>query len=683
MASWYNLGDVRPSLVCGKQARDEDGMVTKVTPFQWGDEMPMVSNEICKAGSSDKLQCVAVGGEVDREGQHISDSWLSDIGIMADASRDVGSRAAAKQTVRNGEDEYIHMSGAKVHDVEARHCGGTVMEMTSQAKKQQTSYYSAAMKSGRSSQSTPLKGSIQGTSFYGVASATPSVRTNASLSSDSYPCGSSATAFKQQETVTHSKEIQCFTLATSVKHDFPASRPPLGRYRYISEAAVDIAWESARLPTMSCTGGTEEEFERYWAANRQPQTLLGGWVERVSHPQVNTERYWYLAKTHQFVWDHPGTSTSAGEHHLEPETPSCNKAGHAQTRSGPAWDLTVGELKAVLYSGQAEDYGLRAEQLAERACTEYEQFQPKVLSWHDFQHITFWFFGGMYKQNKGQDDTKSFFGANKSAGRDLFADDAFFLAAEKRILTRIHLMHPINLTYFLWSYSRAGIRVPDLMKKAGDHLCEGLIPMLDRCSLGTMLWNFYKQEVRHDQFFEDAAVELSRPNRLRSFAPRNYQNSMIAFSRCRHWNARVIDALARGMTRLLETHDPAYPKHVRSVLFPYFCRDGSEVTADSFRIAGLAVLAKAFHEIGGHALPHMERCLSSILDYTLRSVERSPPMMREPGDFCAVVNQLALSAESGLPALATRLCALDVELVARGASEASVRTMKEAIRRLG
>merc|ERR1719396_97803 len=135
------------------------------------------------------------------------------------------------------------------------------------------------------------------------------------------------------------------------------------------------------------------------------------------------------------------------------------------------------------------------------------------------------------------------------------------------------------------------------MEAIANHFCEGRIPIFDRCSLGTMVWNFSKQGLRLDRFFEDCARELARPNRLRSLAPRNFQNSMIAYSRRRHWNEKLVDALARGIPRLLDAHDPRFPKTAKNILFSYTCRDGSEVPADAFRIGSCTVIAKAFHEI--------------------------------------------------------------------------------------
>merc|ERR1712087_175599 len=112
---------------------------------------------------------------------------------------------------------------------------------------------------------------------------------------------------------------------------------------------------------------------------------------------------------------------------------------------------------------------------------------------------------------------------------------------------RLHRMHPICLTYLVWTFSRAEVVIPEFMRYVGDHLCQGYLPMMDRCSLGTMVWNFNNQGISHNRLFEDAAMELSRPNRVRSLAPRNFQNVTIAYSRRYHMNWKLVNALARGM----------------------------------------------------------------------------------------------------------------------------------------
>ncbi|CAE8646546.1 unnamed protein product [Polarella glacialis] len=188
--------------------------------------------------------------------------------------------------------------------------------------------------------------------------------------------------------------------------------------------------------------------------------------------------------------------------------------------------------------------------------------------------------------------------------------------------------------------------------------------------------------IRHDRFFELAAVELCRPNRLRSLAPRNFQNSMIAYSKRRHWHAKLLESFCRGVPRLLDNHDPRLPKTKTDLLFSYTCRDGSEVPADSFRIGGLTVIVKAFHDlrVRGSAV---EQIMRSMLSYVLGSVERSPAMMREPGDACGFLRQLGFYAEGNGMDLPSMLKMVDLSSVCQGAPEKGVGQMKAALRRAG
>lgn len=475
------------------------------------------------------------------------------------------------------------------------------------------------------------------------------------------------------------------TIAVQMPGEAPRGR---GSYRYVSAVTLpEHVPPPESLPPLSCDGGNEEEFQLYWEAFHQPMRLPGGWIERLAHPQVNIEPFWFHAGTCSTVWHKPLHSAADSDVHLAPEDAS------ELSGSGPVWEMSVRELKEALALGKAPEIGLEPEELARRACAEFERFLPRVLSWHDYQYITFWFFGGLQKQElqggdrRDRDFSKSFFSAEGSASRDMFADDAFFRAASKLLKSRMHKQHPINLTYFIWTYSRAGIVDPELMQAVGNHMCCGWAPTLDRCSLGTMTWNFAKLGLRHDKMFEAFAAELTRPNRLRSLAPRNYQNTLIAYSRNRHWHGPLVDAMARGIPRLLDNHDPRYPKLSRQVLFSYTCRDGSEVPADAFRIGGLTVIVKAFHELGACGVS-VEKCLSSILDYTERCVERSPPMMREAGDACGLLRQLGFwlseldpSDDAGI--LRGRLSRIDMQRLAVGAPEKVLAQATAALRRCG
>ncbi|CAE8722382.1 unnamed protein product, partial [Polarella glacialis] len=128
-----------------------------------------------------------------------------------------------------------------------------------------------------------------------------------------------------------------------------------------------------------------------------------------------------------------------------------------------------------------------------------------------------------------------------------------------------------------------------------------------------------------------------------SLAPRNFQNCMIAFSRLRYSDLELVERLMMGVRRLLDNHDPISPKTDKSVLFSYTCLDGSEVPADAFRINSLTVILNACEEFRLES-PHLDRCYVSMASYVLRSLLRSPPMMRSDSDAADFVAALARAA---------------------------------------
>jgi len=45
-------------------------------------------------------------------------------------------------------------------------------------------------------------------------------------------------------------------------------------------------------------GGCEEEYQEYWDWNSRNLRRIGDdWIERMAHPQVNCESYWYNTST--------------------------------------------------------------------------------------------------------------------------------------------------------------------------------------------------------------------------------------------------------------------------------------------------------------------------------------------------------------------------------------------------
>merc|ERR1711972_625610 len=66
--------------------------------------------------------------------------------------------------------------------------------------------------------------------------------------------------------------------------------------------------------------------------------------------------------------------------------------------------------------------------------------------------------------------------------------------------------------------------------------------------------------------------------------------------------------------------------------------------ADSFRIGSLQTIMRtlASMSISG---PEMEACVVAMVDYVRRSVAKSPRMMREDGDVCRFLSELARYAK--------------------------------------
>lgn len=356
---------------------------------------------------------------------------------------------------------------------------------------------------------------------------------------------------------------------------------------------------------------------------------------------------------------------------------------------GPAWELSVQELQTAL-KGSPEDrqrLGLCYEELAKRAVYEYEKWMPRVLSWHDYQYNTFWYFGGSGEKDEGAcssgSSSKSFFSAAKENGRELFAEDCFFEVLARLAIKRLLHIHPISITYLVWTFARAGVCDKVFMEAVGDHFCDGLLPTLDRCSLGTIIWCFYQLSVPHKRLFQEAAAELMRPVRLRSLAPRNFQNVLIAYSRMQTSEPGFAATMARGMTRLLRGHDPRSSKCDRSLLFSYTCCNGDEVPADCFHISSLTIIARSYELLKARE-PEVEDCYEAMADYVLRSIDRSPPKMREPGDAAQFALALARCAE-GLPRIERLLDKFLDRLpdVCRGAPQRTLNQLWEALQRAG
>ena len=405
------------------------------------------------------------------------------------------------------------------------------------------------------------------------------------------------------------------------------------------------------MPPMSKDGGSEEEFEEYWHWFKEPQ-CFGSWIERRTHPQVSVLPYWYNIDTQETIFDAP-------ERHMEAKVlPSLEPL----KLEGLIGELSVKELRAKLQEPEElRRLNLTDTMLARRAVWEYETFIPRVLSWHDYQYNTFWFFieERDSKSNYGRRDKGGYFGPQSDEAKKLFAHDSFFAEVAALASQRFQQIHPINLVYLLWTFTRAGVSAQKFFNDAADHFCDGLLPSLDRCGLCTLVWCYSRQRIRHDRLFQRAAQELERTIRVRSLAPRNFQNTMIAY----RWYGKggdteaMVQQLALWLPRLLDDHDERRPKLRKDVMFSYTCRDGSEVPADAFRINGLNVIARGFVYLD-ISTPEVEACLESMTNYVIRSAGRSPVWMRQDGDVCifaTIVAEAVVKGWTKAPKLLERL----------------------------
>ncbi|CAE8734847.1 unnamed protein product, partial [Polarella glacialis] len=95
-----------------------------------------------------------------------------------------------------------------------------------------------------------------------------------------------------------------------------------------------------------------------------------------------------------------------------PEEDASSKLAPSLRSESKVWHMTCAELKAALAEPGVYER-LAPKDLAQRALHEYESFLPRVQSWHDYQHRTFWFLS--HEPGKG-------------FARESFASDAFYLA---------------------------------------------------------------------------------------------------------------------------------------------------------------------------------------------------------------------------------------------------------------
>ena len=75
--------------------------------------------------------------------------------------------------------------------------------------------------------------------------------------------------------------------------------------------------------------------------------------------------------------------------------------------------------------------------------------------------------------------------------------------------------------------------------------------------------------------------------------------------------------------------------------------------------------------------------MASMLDYTVPSIERSPTMMREPGDACGFLKQLALVVEAGILDVGHLVSGANFSELCAGAPERELQQLRQVLRRVG
>merc|ERR1740123_97903 len=266
---------------------------------------------------------------------------------------------------------------------------------------------------------------------------------------------------------------------------------------------------------------------------------------------------------------------------------------------------------------------MTSEELAKRAIHEYESWLPQEFSWHTHHSVTFWHF---LRNGRSETDADAWVS---------WLDKRFFEACVRCALRRLFYIHPINIAYLVWTFARADFSSRAFMDMVGDHLCDGLLPALDRCSLASVVWSYAKLRCPHGRLFDGAAEELRRPVRVRTLAPVHYCSIMIAYAQMRTYSddiaEQLVEAMADGISSVLEAHDPQHAKCDRSLCLPFRRQDGREVWVDAFNLRSLSLILGAIAELKSRG-PAVANCLESIVGYVERLLELAPPSMRKPVD---------------------------------------------------
>merc|ERR1712048_610355 len=113
------------------------------------------------------------------------------------------------------------------------------------------------------------------------------------------------------------------------------------------------------------------------------------------------------------------------------------------------------------------------------------------------------FFGGMDRDK----------GKGQKGWKHLFPDKAFFHTLASLFAKRLRWIHPVSICYMVWTFARAEVVIPEFLDAVADHLCNGHLPMLDRCGLGTLLWAYSNMRYHHKGLFVAALAQAAVRNK--------------------------------------------------------------------------------------------------------------------------------------------------------------------------
>ena len=183
---------------------------------------------------------------------------------------------------------------------------------------------------------------------------------------------------------------------------------------------LDLSWDmSQEGPVWDFTpfelklGWDGWEVDGFWSFDFRGQYFGAIWVrvKKKSPSLVNCQKPWVS----ESFWD-AFSSDQCFNNMSEDKTRRFTKVFSRRHVFFPQMESP---RKSIMREGHAADFGFTADELAKRACFEFETWLPRVLSWHDYQYRCFWFFGGKDTSEKNRTDgsgaSKSFFSSDAEA----------------------------------------------------------------------------------------------------------------------------------------------------------------------------------------------------------------------------------------------------------------------------